>query len=287
MAKAQSGAKGMVTAIGHIVLGIMALNFLGLAALVGGQLAMGNLDKRDLLDVLFVLKGSKRYTMNVAEIEEYQKLKQQEVERRAKLDQEKGRGPARPLSAQAFETRQQIQEENYRTLKEQLAEEQRRLAQSRDEIEKAKKDLAAERAKLEEYRRQQLKVAQSENMAKMQKTLANMDPADIAGYFQNLLKTRGGNYEAARYLRDLVKPDLAAEILTESKPEVRQQILPLVENEYADLSAKQVVERLESEGRLPDEIAEVMWKMPAMQAFDVYFTLESKVRAQVARILQQ
>lgn len=85
-------------------------------------------------------------------------------------------------------------------------------------------------------------------------------------------------------------PDLSAEIMTELGPEDTRQILPLLENNYADLPAGSIVERWTSpthkEQKTPAEMLEAMKQMPFLQAFQVYLQLDAETKRQLVQLLQ-
>ena len=86
-------------------------------------------------------------------------------------------------------------------------------------------------------------------------------------------------------------PDLIAEILNAMKPEEVQQILPLLENNYAGLKPAEVLERwtnpAQKEHRTPAEMLEYMRQMPFLQAFQIYLLLDPETKRQLVQGLQQ
>ncbi|MCX7934260.1 MAG: hypothetical protein N3A66_03265 [Planctomycetota bacterium] len=272
---------------------LLALNFFALIVFVSGQWLLGKVSAQDLGAIVDVLLGSRKYAMSREEIEDYARLRQEEEERRKRLEEEKGKPEVRePAAAAAREAMERLRSQRDE-LEATIAKEKETLAGLRQEIEALKAQVKKEQEALEERKRQDLKVAQSENRAKLIKTLANMDPAAIAKYFQQILKEqpRTGKYEVVRLCREYLRPDAVAEVLAAMPPADMQQILPLLENKYADLSAAEIAKRwrdpAQGDFKTPAEMAELLKQMPFSQAFRVYLALDADARRQLAQILQQ
>lgn len=272
---------------------LLALNFFALILFVCGQWVLGKVSAQDLEAMVDVLLGSRKYAMSVEEIEDYARLRQEEEKRRKQLEEEKGKAEVRePAAAAAREAMERLRNQRDE-LAATIAKEKETLTALRQEIEALKIQVQKERAALEDRKQQDLKVAQSENRAKLIKTLANMDPAAIAKYLQQIIKEqpRAGRYEVARICREYLRPDTVAEVLAAMPPADMQQILPLLENKYADLSAAEIAKRwldpAQGDMKTPPEMAELLKQMPFLQAFRVYLALDADARRQLAQILQQ
>jgi len=277
----------------YSVICLLAMNFLAMMLFVGGQWLLGKVSLQDFEAMLDVLLGTRKYAMSLEEIEDYARLRQEEEERRRRLEEEKGKAEVRePAAAAAREAMERLRSQKDE-IEAAIAKEKETLSALRQEIEAIKIQAQKESEAMEARKREDLKVAQSENRAKLIKTLANMEPADIARYLQQLIKEqpRTGKYEAARLCREYLRADTVAEVLAAMPLADMQQILPLLENKYADLSAAEIAKRwrdpVHGDAKTPAEMAEFLKQMPFLQAFRVYLALDADARRQLAQILQQ
>jgi flagellar motility protein MotE (MotC chaperone) len=264
----------------------LALNFLALVTVVVGQYTTGRLSARELLNVVRVLAGYRVTSLTKAEVAEYRRLLREREERLQTEAEEKGTTPVRYESAEALETRMAMLRENADVLRGLIAKEQEKLETLRARIESTKEELATEREMLAVLKNQQTTVALSENAEETRQVLTALEAEVTAEYLGTLVQRRDTD-EAARILREHLPPDQAAEVLTEMEAPARQQILPLLENKYADLSPEAIVQRWTNvENPTPTQIAEYLRRMTVRQAFGVYLQLDPARRNEVAQILQ-
>ncbi len=265
---------------------LFALNFLALVTVVVGQYTTGRLSARDLLNVVRVLAGYRVTSLTRAEVSEYQRLLREREARLEKEAEEKGTGPLRYASAEELEDRLTMLREDAEVMQNLIRKEQEKLERLRDRIENTKEELATEREMLAVLKNQQTAVALSENAEETRQVLTALEPEVTAEYLGTLVQRRDTD-EAARILREHIPPDLSAEILTEMDAPARQQILPLLENKYADLSPDAIVQRWNNlENPTPAQIAEYLRRMTVRQAFGVYLLLDPEQRNEVAQILR-
>lgn len=270
----------------QIAAAICALNFLVIATVVVAQYTMGRMGAEDLLNVVRILAGHRVTSLTQSEVAEYRRLLREREARQQKEAEERGLGPVRYESADALEERMQRLRETARVLQDLIGEEQAKLEALRTRIEAAKADLAMEREMLAAIKNQQTTVRLSENAEETRQVLAALEAEVTAEYLGTLVQRRETD-EAARILREHIPPELTAEILTEMDAPARQQILPLLENKYADLPPEAIVQRWNNvENPTPTQIAEYLRRMTVTQAFGVYMLLDPSQRNEVAQILQ-
>lgn len=271
---------------GRVLLSIAALLFLGFSLFVAGQVWRGKVAPDDLLDVLFVLRGDKRYAMNLKQIMEYRQLLEEKGEAEKKATEQEGEFETRVTAAQAAKEAREIQEENYAVLQASLKKEQQKLKALTSEYERLKAEVEATRKLNETIQQQDQSIAAAKRSEELKKTLANMDAADV-GQFLEVFMAQNQPEVAADYLLRYTKPDFRAEVLTEMTPDGRQKILPMLAYKYAGLSPSQVLERWNTqEHPAPEVMGAQLRKMPSAQAFGVYFLLDPATRTKLAPHLQ-
>lgn len=290
MAKKVEATLGKKLLDGFLVL--MAMNFLLLVGVIVGRLVTNKLTLDDLLNMLLVLNGQKRYVMDIEAIREYEALKKLHKEQQARIMQEKGSLEAAETTARTLLERKKMLEEEIRAQTDLIRKEQethRRLLQQNRQL---LDQITAQQAQLEELAKQKTVVDLSERQKKLRDTLQNMDAEQIARFLQQVIADpREGPAEAARIIREHLRPDLAAEVLGEMTDREVRQILPLLENEYADLPPEKVAQAWTTPGtkdyKNVPQIVEYLKKMAVPEAFAVYRLLDPKIRAQVVQILQE
>ena len=277
----------------YSLISILAMNFLALVILVGGHYYAGRVAGKDLMNMLLVLTGNRRYTMDVREIQELARFREEDAAKQKKLEEEKGKPEAREASARAFLEQQKQLQIRYDELSGQIKKDAETLQALRTEIEGAKAQIQKEREMLSALREQNLKVETDENTKKVIKTLQNLDAENVARFFQDLMRGRpaDGKYEVVRIMRQYLKPDQIAEILAAMKPDEVQQILPLLENNYAGLTPAEVLDRwtnpAQRDRKTAPEMFEYMKQMPFLQAFQIYLLLDPETKRQMVQGLQQ
>ncbi len=274
--------------IAYIVLTIMALQFMGLVLLIVGQLLTGNLASRDLLAMLFVLRGTHKYVKSDKEYERYQEYLKEEEAYWQQLETIKGPPPARRRAAEALEERREIQEENATVLQRMLEQERAENKALRASIESEKQELARLQKAIDEARERRTTETLNDKRQKLEKTLANMDEAQLAGYFSNLLRPNPemGAREAARVMHAYMKGDRIAAVMEEMVAEDRQKILPVLEYKYAGWAAEKIAQAWARENLGAESMALYLKQMPTEKAFRILPYLDPDTKGKVVRLLQ-
>lgn len=271
--------------IGRMILAIAGITFMGLVTLIVVQLWLGKLDQDDLAEILFVLRGDKRYAMSVSDINEYRKLLKEKEEEEAQATLEEGAADTRAASAAAARQALEIQRENYDVLKAELAKEQEKLRELNTRYAQLKKEVEDARKLHTSVRKQDEMVDMAKQSEELMRTLQNMDAGDIGAFLEAFMGENSPDV-AADYLRRYTRPDFRAEVLTEMTPAGREKILPLLANKYAGLTPDQVLQRWRSEENLtPEQMQLRLLQMPVSQAFGVYLKMNAPVRAKLAPFL--
>lgn len=268
------------------VMAIMAFQLITLCSIVIFQVASGNVTGGDLAQMLFVLRGEKRYVTNIQEYRRYDEFVKNEEEFRAKLQAERGSAETRQQvdTASAAE-RERIKQETDAAAA-LLAQEKDKLAQLRSEIEKAKKEAALAQAALDENREKAALKAQAERTEKYRKALAGLDAATVGKVLAGVLhQTDGGPIEVARIMQEHLKPSFISEVLEEMAEGDRQLIVPVLENEYAGYPPEKVAAEWKKNQVPPIEAVEYLKQMTVAKAFAVLNNLEPAEKRKMEQLL--
>ncbi len=291
MAKQKS--QGVMTTAFYLLICLMAMHFLALSIAVGGQYYRGIIGVEDLKDMMSVLAGSQKYSMSIKDIQDYKNLKQDLADREARDQELKGDSATREKSAAALANLQKVQEEKAAALKTMIEEERQKLESLRATVERTAAEAQKESQRLEDLRLQRQKTEQSEQQAKLKKTIASMDAGNLAQFLQMHMDQLGaeGPAEASRLLKEYVSAGMTAETLAEMTPDYVRQILPLLENEFADWDPQRVSNewtRVNGEYyQSPAGIAQHLQKLSVPRALKILMLLPADIRAQVVQILQK
>jgi hypothetical protein len=269
-----------------IILTIAALNFIGLAAFIGGMVGFGFMSTETLQDLVKVFRGS-HVALSRRDAAEFQRLLDEEAARRDELKAETGAGAVYAESLEARQRQAEMLEQEMEVMVERLGQERRKLLAIRSQIEAGKQEAAQTIDDLEALKERRTRAELSEKTQRLQKTFANMDAADIATDLEAAAAGGESGLEYAAHMLGLMKPMQVSEVLTEMAAGVRQQILPLLENPYANTPAEQVVE----EWRASDppvsarQIQAYFQRMPPTQVMQVWRRLDRLMRDDVLDLM--
>jgi len=267
------------------MLATLALTFAGLLAFLGAMTASGRLSPEDFKSLLYILRGT-HVAISEGDMEEYKGFIREaaKAEERAKL--EKGESDIRYEAVAAQEDRLERLEKEKALMLTRLktqAEENERL---RRQVEAMKLDAERKQERLRRDLAIDKKRALSGNAEKFGKVLGNMDAEDVARDLEEMADSgQAGLENAARILRNHLKPNKGSEVLTEMNPRPRQNLLPLLENPYADVDPVMVVQQWKSEGLTPGEMRAYLVSMPVTQAFRVWRKLDRVPRDEVLELI--
>ncbi|MHC4870230.1 MAG: hypothetical protein ACYTFY_00130 [Planctomycetota bacterium] len=265
---------------------LCAVNFIGLVALVGSMFGFGLISKATFKDMLDIFRGTH---LSITKME-LNKLLRTQIEAESMKDvlkKEKGKGYIYNLAQRAAEAQKKVTQEEAEIDLERLQLEIEKNTKLRLEIEAVKKDAETAREALAAEKEKQTQYKLAEKTQRLQKTLANMDPADIARDLEE--KSKGGfeNIEYAAHILSLMKPTQVSEVLTEIKPEVRQSLLPLMENRYANMDPDAVVNEWKN-AKPPvssRQIKEYFRSMPTTQMMKIWRRLDRIHREDVIELM--
>lgn len=285
MAKSGKGGGAL-----YVLLSILALNFLVILIFVASQYKLGKVSKTDLVNIVYVLLGEKTYSMTQEEISEYKALLEEREERRALDAIELGGAETRDMAAAGLAEQIRLLREQQRRAGDELQQQEAGLERTRREIESLKKEAEEERKKLNAIRLQRQRADLSERQEYVRNLLRAMDADQIAAYLVSQAEGRAGPPEAARVIRDHLPANMAAEVMEGIPLPVLRQILPLMENRYADMAPDMVVKLWTTRGtddyKSPPEIADYLTHMTVKQAFEIFSLLDPQTRNEVERLLR-
>lgn len=290
---AKAGVPGILTTIFYMIICLMAMHFLALGLAVGGQLYRGEIKTQDLKDIMGVLAGSRKYSLSIREMQEYQKLKDDAAEREKQEQELRGSSETRERSAAALASAQKVQEEKAAALKTMIDEERQKLEELRAIVERTAAEAKKESDRLDDLRLQRQKTDASDRQAKLKKTIASMDAGNLAQFLQAHMAQLGaeGPADVARMLREYVSPGMIAETLAEMNTAEVNQIVPLLENEFADWNPQRLVDEWTrvngKDYQSPKGIAEQLQKLSVPRSIKILMLLPADIRAQVVQILQK
>lgn len=274
----------------YVLLSILALNFLVILIFVASQYKLGKVSKADLVNIVYVLLGKKTYSMTQEELNEYEALRKAREERRELDAIELGGVDTQDMSAAGLAEQIRLLREQQRLAGDELQQQEAGLDRTRREIETLKKEAEAERKKLHAFRLERQRADLSERQAYVRDLLQAMDGEQIANYLVDLAREPGGAAEAARIMRDHLPANVAAEVVEGIPLPILRQIMPLIENRYAEMQPDMVVKlwttRDTDDYKSPAEIADYLTHMTVNQAFKIFSLLDPQTRTEVERLLR-
>lgn len=267
----------------YMLLSILGLSVISLWGLIGMQLIRGKITPTDLHSVMRVIGGTHRIIIPNAAYDRYVDFAQDEAKARAELELNRGLPENRMPAVMRAHEAMEAQQNNLEVLNRMLADEKSRVEQVRAEAEAQKQQVADLQRALNEERSRRITVDNDQSTQNLRKTLAEMDAGDIGTYLSTIIRdpSRGGPTEAARIIRDHLKSDFAAEVLTEMPADDRQNVLPLVENRFAGVPADAVVQMFTDNQTSVPEIMAYLMQMNPQQALGVYLRLPTAVQEQL------
>lgn len=281
---------GLFNSLFYILMSVMALNFLFLVVgmLLLHQLGFYSTD--DLYNMAQVAVGNRKYVLSKSQIEDFNKLKEEKDQLLKDIGRKDGSFETRNKSATALDDMVKQLEEKIRALRELRVQHEVRLADLRNNIEQLKGEYIKEREELSSWKNENTKSQLSARYETMMKTLRAMDPEIIGNLFTGNMVKAGGAEENARIIRRYLTPEITAEVMAILPEKDMRQIVPLIENKYADMSPKAVVKAWTTPGtddyKTPDQMAQYMRNMTVTQAFTIFTLLDPKNRAELVRLLR-
>ncbi len=278
-------AKGK-TSIFELFSMICAVNFIGLVALVGSMFGFGIISKSTFKDMIFVFRGA-HVTLADKEYERLLKVEADAKEMAKVLQKEKGGGYIYRQSKAAKDNQEKAFQEQVDIDLERLQLEVDKNEKLRAKIEAIKSSAREAIAALAAEKERNTQYGLAEKTKRLQKTMANMDPADIARDLEEFSKGSGGNPEYAAHVLSLLKPSQVSEVLTEIDSGVRQKILPILENKYANMDPDAVVN--EWKNAKPQvsarQISVYFRSMPPTQMMRIWRKLDRILREDVLELM--
>lgn len=267
----------------------MAMNFLALCIYLILMPQFGFYTLDDLKDIGQVLVGNRKYALSREQISEYNELKAERDRLLQDLGRADGSDDTRKRSAEALDDMSKQLEERIRALRELRSQQEQHLADLRASIEQLKTESEKERKALEDWKQQTTKAELSERHKLMTTTLRAMEPEVLANLMLGNLQKAGGAEENSRIIRQYLTPDITAEVMSILPERDMRQIVPLLENKYADMSPEMIVKIWTTEGsadyKTPEQMAIYMRNMTVPQAFTIFTLLDAKTRAELVRLL--
>lgn len=279
MAKSNGGVIGIFAMI-------CAVNFIGLAALVGSMLGFGIISKTTFKNMLDIFRGT-HLAITQSEYTSLIKTKESAEQMLEVLRKEKGEGYVYREAVEAGEEQEKIKSEKTDIDRERLLLEIDKLKKLRSQIEAEKLEAEKARDALATDKEKTTQYSLAEKTQRLQKTLANMDPADIARDLEEISK---GGYESIEYsahILSLMNPAQVSEVLTEILPGVRQKLMPLMENRYANMDPDAVVNEWKN-SKPPvsaRQIKEYFRSMPPTQMLKIWRRLDRLMREDVLELM--
>lgn len=268
----------------YIIMSVAAMQSLFLAVFLGIMLQLGVITTGDLYSIGQVLVGNQKFALSKSQLVEYEDLKKEHEKQLAITEAAEGNKETRERNKAALDDITKGLQEQIRAGKELKRQNEQRLADLRRDIEKLKKDYEKEKKELKDWKSEETKAGLSARFDKLQRTLRAMDPELISNYFQSTTPS-----DSARIVRLYLTPEITAEVMGVLPEKNMRQILPLLENKYADMSSSQVVKAWTTPGtndyKNPTQMAQYMSKMTVSQAFSIFIQLPTAIRAELARLL--
>ena len=275
------------TTLFYMFLSIAGISFIFLMGIIAFQYFSGNVGVADLQDMMKILGGQNRVVLPSPEFERFQAFKKDEAAARRELEENRGLPGTRVPAVLKAEESEAALRENLAVANKLLTEEKNRVLTVRAEVETQKKQLETLKKALDDERQKNALVEKDATTAKLRKTLSEMDAGEIGAFLTNIVRdpSLGGPVEAARIIRDHLKADFSAEVLGEIREDVKQKIIPLLENKYAGVPPDAVVKLFQNQNMSPGEQAVYLLQMNPQQALGVYLRLPSADQEELAQKL--
>ncbi len=268
----------------YMLLSILGLSVISLGGLIGVQLYRGKLSAGELHSIMRVIGGTDRIMIPNDAYERYLAFAKDEEAARAELELNRGLPQTRvPAAMRARET-QQAQQDNL-DVQNRLLEDQKRLVeQLRGEVDANKRQVETLIRALDNEREKNALVEKDATTANLRKMLSEMDAGVIAIYLTEIIRdpSQGGPTEAARVMRDHLKPDFTAEVLAAVPAPERQRVMPLMENQFAGVPPDAVVKIFNDRKMSAGEMLVYMRQMNPNQALGVYLRLPADVQERMS-----
>ncbi len=271
-----------------IILASVAFFTLAVAGIISYQVGAGKVKTDDLIEILFVLRGDRRYAMDIEDIARYRKLLAEEEVVAAEAERDFGTPKMQSASARAAQRQSEIQQQNYEVLSKLLEQEKAQLAQMIANYDAIKAELDDERQQNLARKGQEKALALAKETEELRRTLVGMDAEDVAKALEGMLTPETGPMPVVDYMRRYMRPDFRSEVLTEMTATARQQILPIMANKYADFTSAQVLEEWRADPTMPPNVMAMnILQMPTPQAIAVYLQMDPPARRKLASYLRQ
>ena len=283
-------SKNFISIAFYIMMSFIAINFVALCIYLVLMPQFGFYTLDDLKDIGQVFVGNRKYVLSREQISEYNELKAERERLLQDLGRADGTDDTRKRSAEALDDMRKQLEERIRALRELRSQHEQHLADLRANIEQIKSEKEKERKALEDWKQQTTKAELSDRHKLMTTTLRAMEPEVLANLLLGNMQKAGGAEENARIIRQYLTPDITAEVMTILPERDMRQIVPLLENKYADMSPEMIVKIWTTPGtadfKTPEQMAIYMRSMAVPQAFTIFTLLDAKTRAELVRLLK-
>ena len=278
----------LVKTVFFMLLSIMGLSFMTYALTIAVFVATGRLTGEQLRNMLRVMGGHRYYVVDSPDYHEYQAfvLAKREADGQATLEYGDPGLRAGGL-AEAEGMLRQLNESRETALRE-LESARRDVERVRGQNQTLEREVERQRRLFQDRVAREAAVREAEQRRNFQNIIPNMDEAALAADMAAM-----DPFEAARWVREFMPADFAAEVLGAMPPDIRRRVLPLVENQNAGvdprLAARHMSQRLEIEGTYamsPGEIYAQLARMNAPQAMATYLFLPAEIREQLEPLMQ-
>ncbi len=267
-----------------ILLAAFGIDFFLLLLVLGLSTATGMIPRAAWNQALQVIEGT-HVALPEQDYEELERLREQEEERQEKLRRETGEGEIYGYAREREEATAKMRREEARLMLERLEIERKKLEDLRETVEAEKAQAEAARVALEQEREKAAVVEAAQPTERLKKTFASMDADDLAADLATMAAGSQANLEYAVSLLRLMKPMQVSEVLTEMPADVRQEIWPLLHNQYADMSPDKVVAEWRRRDLTPGQMKEFLRSMPPTQVVAVLRRLDRSTRQEVEELL--
>lgn len=272
----------------YIVLSILGLSYFSLLLFIGAQVARGQVAPSQLVNVLRVIDGQRMFSMPSKDFDEYREFVKDKDALRARMREEYGPPDARAPGAQVLAGERQLLEESLAVARSELRQAKDDVLGAQREVKRLQDLLTSERALFANDVAREAAVRESE----MRRRFAALVPSFDAAAMGEMIDRMPAD-EAARWVREYMPADFAAEALGELPLESRLRIVPLVENPNAGLDP-QAAARLFSQRRAiegtyamgPREIYQRLRQMNAAQAMATASYLPEELRREVEAFIR-
>lgn len=268
----------------YMLLSILGLSVISLGSLIGIQYYRGKVSVRDLHSILRVIGGTHRVIIPSDQYARYVEFSKDEDKAREELERNRGLPETRVPPALRAQEAQAALQSNLEVQNRLLDEQKRIIENLRSEVESEKRQVENLQRSLSQERQKNAIVDRDDATAKLRKTLAEMDAANIALFLTDVIRdpSQGGPVEASRIMREHLKPDYAAEVLGEMPAVERQRVMPLLENQFAGVPPEAVVRIFTDRKMGPGEMMVYLMQMNPNQALGVYLRLPANMQEQLS-----